>query len=86
MTSVGTSATLIDVPENCTRVTLYHIEDGETLWIGDNDQITVSGAGTAPIPDLFKIELEVIKGNNNNIYGIVSAGTIDVYAIGMAKE
>lgn len=87
-TNVTTAATKIDVPEDATRIIIYHVDANETLWLGDNKNITAGGDGTAPIePGLNKgVNLEVIKGNSNSIYGIVSADDIDVYAIGMVKE
>ena len=85
-TTVTTSATFINVPEDATRIVIYHIEADETLWLGENAQITAGGTGTAPMQTNFTLELEVIKGNGNNIYGIVSSGSIDVYAIAMTKE
>lgn len=85
-TSVGTSATKINVPEDCTDFVLYHIETGETLWLGNSDTITTASTGIAPIPANFQVAMELIKGNDNNLYGVVSAGTIDVYAIGWSRQ
>lgn len=85
-TNVGTSATKIEFPEEGNEFTIYHVTASTNVSIGPDDQVTAGGAGTAPMPPEFKINVVVKKGNDNGIYGIVSSGTVDVFVIGMLRE
>lgn len=85
-TTVGTSATRIEFPEEGTEFTLYHVTAATNVFLGGNDQITTTSSDSAALPPEFKLELNVVAGNDNNIYGVVASGTVDVYVIGMLRE
>lgn len=85
-TSISTTATKIDFPEQGTDFTIYHATSGGILWIGPNSSITAGGSGTAPLPSEFKIDVSVPEGNENDFYAITAEGTIIVYVIGTRRE
>jgi hypothetical protein len=78
----------ITVPEGATDCILYHVDTGETAWLGNDQSAMTAGAATnaVPIPPNFQIPLEFIQGQEVELFGTVTAGTIKVYVIGMYKE
>lgn len=85
-TTVDTSAVQIDVPEEASSVSIRHITEGTTLWVGNSSSITAGGAGTFPLLEGDIMEIDLIKGNSNEIYGILASGSITVYAIGAIRQ
>jgi len=83
-TSVGTTATFINTPENSDNFILYHVTSGVTLYIGDNNSITTSSDNVIPIEAGLSngYKFRGRKNNNNRIYGIVASGSLDVYVGG----
>jgi len=84
--TVGTSATKIDLPESASEVVIRHMTEGTTLWIGNDTTITDDGSTVFPLEKGDSLTLFLKKGNNNNLYGIVSSGSISVYAAGVVTE
>jgi hypothetical protein len=81
-TSVGTSATQITTPEDAEVVTIYHLDVGESLTVGRTSSVTVGGSDGAVLEYGARLTFSCRTGGDNEIYGIVSTGTITVYAVG----
>jgi len=85
VTAITTSATRIETPDNCNDFTIFHKEDGETVYVGD-ENVTGPSDGI-PLDAYEELEFKNMKKNDeNNIYGIVSTGTVVIYAIGVYRE
>lgn len=83
-TDVMEYATKINLPEDAKDFIIYHLEAGETVSIGKDSSITGS-VGSAPIESGYRFEISLDQGNENNLYGVASTGTITVYAIGVYR-
>lgn len=80
-TTVDTTATKIEMPDNATQVSLRH--DGtSTIWVGQDSNITAGGTDVFPMEAGDIMILDITKGNDNAIYAIVASGSVTVYAIG----
>lgn len=83
-TTIGTTATKINTPDNCYSFFLEHQESGETVYLGDSSVTTSTGY---PVIDNQPFPCNnFAKGNNNELYGICSTGTVKVYAVGAYKQ
>lgn len=79
ITNIGTTATRITTPENSNHFFLIHRDSGETLYLGDS---SVTASTGLPLPPDEKYPCNFFRKNNNNeIYGIVGSGDINVYAV-----
>lgn len=81
-TTVATTAIFINTPENSQNFNLFHNTSGATLYLGDNKNITAAGADSFPVLPGDTIAFIGKKNNNNEIYGIVASGSVDVYVVG----
>lgn len=81
-TEVGTVAVRIEMPAEADQFIIWHIDDGVTVWIGDNKDITVDGIDVAPLKPDTMLSFVLEKGNDNQVYAIVSSGTTTLYTIG----
>ena len=84
ITTVTTDITKISTPENCSSFYIEHQGPGEVLYLGDS-LVSVS-TGYPLKPDKMLECKNFYKNDNNEIYGIVSSGTIKVYCIGVCKQ
>lgn len=82
-TTIGTTAKFIDMPEQAEQVRLIFRGSG-TIYIGKDTTLTTSNGFPLAVNEYLKLNIK--KGNNNNVYGIVASSTIDIYAIAMVKE
>lgn len=85
-TTVTTSATLLIFPDEADKFMLVHRDVDSFLYLGNDNTITVDGAGTCPIRAHEMIPLDgIIKGDGNDIYGISDSANITVYILGFNK-
>ena len=82
-TNVGTTATRIEFPPGAIEFILVHRDAGETLYVGGSDATVATGF---PLPPDEQLPLKMKKNDNNEVYGICSAGDIDVWVLGVVKE
>jgi len=83
-TTIGTSATKINFPEeDCEHYEFIHRGSGVTVYIGDSTVTTATGV---PIEEDEFIKFYLKKGNDNDVYGVVSASTQDVFTWGVTRE
>ena len=85
-TNVTTSATFIKTPENCTKYTIYHTTSDKIVWLGGSNNINISDEAIAPLPANFPLKIDLTSSNDNNIWGIVESGSVDIFVIGWANE
>lgn len=78
------SAKKIELPEDCEQVWIYHLTTGEFVYVGNTSSIT-SSADSAPIESGYRLVLKLKSGNDNELYGIASGGTVTVFAIGVFR-
>lgn len=82
-TTVGTTATRIETPENAQDFTIFHQIENGVFYI-DGESVTT---GSIAVNKYDEIEFVNMKKNDENeIYGITSSGTIEVFAVGVIKE
>jgi hypothetical protein len=82
-TEITTDATPIDTPEDANKMHLIHVESGVIIYLGGSDVTTSNGW---PLVENTPLHVDLKKGNNNSIYGIVASGTADIKALGVVKE
>ena len=84
----STEVKRIAMPENATDLILYHVDAGETAWLGNSQSDMTAGANTnaVPLPPEMTLELEIIKGQELELFGTVTTGTIKIYVMGLYKE
>ena len=75
----------IAVPEGATACVMYHVEAGETAWIGNTESDMAAGTsnGAAPVIADMPIRLEFVKDQEIEMFGTVTAGTLKIYVIGV---
>lgn len=82
-TTIGTTATRIITP-NWYQFFVVHKTAGSTIYLGDSSVTTSTGF---PIEDAETFTFDNFnRGDDNEIYGIVASGTVDLYAVGSIKE
>lgn len=82
-TTITTTATKINTPEDTGDFVLYHNEAGETVFIG-NSSITAAGFNLTAGE---KYELKNMeKDNGNELYAIVASGSLILYVTGVVSE
>ena len=82
-TTITTTATQINFPENANYVTLRH-HSTTPIFIGGNSSVTTSNGQQVNENDV--VEITVKAGNSNEIYGIVSTGTVVITATGAENK
>jgi hypothetical protein len=85
-TSATGAAKLLEIPENATRVKIVHIASSETVWIGNDENITDTGTDVFPLLPNEYITLDLQAGNANNVYVVTDGTPVTVYAMGEIKE
>ena len=85
-TEVGTSATKIVFPEQGSQFEIYHVTASTNVWLGNENDVEVSGENAIPLPPEMRIPIEIKEGEEPDFYGIAAADTVDVYVYGMIKE
>ena len=84
-TTITTSKTRILTPDGATSFFLYHKTADATVHIGGSDVDTTGKFMEVETED--RLEYSSMQENDGNeIYGIVSSGTVVVYATGVIKE
>lgn len=85
-TVVTTTPVAIELPEGATEVTIRHIDQGVTVWIGEDENITPSGSDVFPLLEGDTYCVTLSKGNGNNMYAVVDSGSVTIYAIGATRQ
>jgi hypothetical protein len=85
-TTIGTTATKIDFPDEGNEFTIYHVDAGSIVWIGGENSISPNTGDVAALPPSFLFPVYVKSGGDIEIYGVVQSGNVDVYVVGMIVE
>jgi hypothetical protein len=85
-TTITTTPTAINIPDDAEQVYLKHIETGYTIWVGEDVTITAGGATAFPLSpgDTFPVRLR--SGNDNSLYAVMASDTGYIYALGAFKS
>lgn len=81
ITTIGTTATLIDIPTSSDFFLVHKVADA-VIYIGDIDVTTSNGF---PLEEDDVLTFSEMKTSDNEIYGIVSSGTVDIYSVGSVR-
>lgn len=82
-TAVSTTAIRIAVPELAKNFVVKHTDPSAVVWIGLNDSITAAGSTVWPMKaDELVDFVQFVTGNENQLYAIVSSGTVTLYCMG----
>jgi len=83
-TTVGTSETRILFPSEGTEFEIYN-PNVTDVWLGNKGTVAVSGSTSLPIIQQMRIPIIIKAGDEPDIYGIVSSGTVDIFVFGVLK-
>lgn len=82
---ITTTAAIINVPENARHIRIKHGGD-RPVWIGNVSTIQPYGTNAYPLDNGEYIDIAVVVGNNNTIYGVVDEGYVDLFILGGYTE
>jgi len=84
-TQIGTTPTLINMPDKSGAFILKHVSSGVTIYIGNNESITTTSADVWPLAANETLSIELKAADGNEIYGVVASSTAYIYAAGVIK-
>lgn len=85
-TPITTSKTEIIFPDVGSHFEIYHNEAGVNVWISNLEDVAVNGENSLALPAGKSILIEIKQGEQPDIYGIVSTGTVQIFVYGAIKE
>jgi len=85
-TVITSASTKIDFPTEGTDFVIYHVTADENIWIAGDTAVAVDGANSIPLPAIMNLPVTVPEGNDNEFYGLVASGTVNIYVMGTIVE